>query len=192
LAAARGTTAGDGRRRRQDSREAAGDGDGVVDTLEEGRRSPEDATACTAAGMWDGGGDGFAAGAGAGGGGGGGDVDYGKFLRPGEGAAIAAFVEAGARIPRRGEVGWQAADIEKLESVGFVMSGSRHKRMNDVRIRKENQVYSAEEKRAMALYNYEEKAAREQRLMDEFRAMLAAGRGDDGAAAAAAAAPKAT
>ena len=29
------------------------------------------------------------------------------------------------------------------------MSGSRHKRMNAVRIRKENQIYSAEEKRAL-------------------------------------------
>ena len=125
-----------------------------------------------------------AGGSGGGGSGGGGAADYGKFLRPGEGAAIAAFVEAGARIPRRGEVGWQANEIEKLESVGFVMSGSRHKRMNDVRIRKENQVYSVEEKHAMALYNYEEKAAREQRLMDEFRAMLAAGAGASAAAGA--------
>ena len=32
-----------------------------------------------------------------------------------------------------------------------VMSGSRHRRMNAVRIRKENQVYSAEEKRALAM-----------------------------------------
>lgn len=29
--------------------------------------------------------------------------------------------------------------------------------MNEVRLRKENQVYSAEEKRALALFNYEEK-----------------------------------
>jgi hypothetical protein len=35
-------------------------------------------------------------------------------------------------------------------------------------------VCSAEEKRALALFNYEEKAAREAKLMDEFRAMLAA------------------
>ena len=40
------------------------------------------------------------------------------------------------------------------------MSGSRHKRMNAVRIRKENQIYSAEEKRALQLFNHEEKQAR--------------------------------
>lgn len=33
-------------------------------------------------------------------------------------------------------------EIEKMESVGYVMSGSRHRRMNAVRIRKENQVSS--------------------------------------------------
>ena len=43
---------------------------------------------------------------------------------------------------------------------GFVMSGSRHKRMNAVRIRKENQVLNAEEQKAMASYSYEEKASR--------------------------------
>jgi hypothetical protein len=27
------------------------------------------------------------------------------------------------RIPRRGEVGWQGEEIERLESLGYVMSG---------------------------------------------------------------------
>jgi hypothetical protein len=45
------------------------------------------------------------------------------------------------RIPRRGEIGWSGEEIEGLENQGFVMSGSRHKRMNAVRIRKENQVW---------------------------------------------------
>ena len=36
------------------------------------------------------------------------------------------------------------------------MSGSRHARMNAIRIRTENQVYSAEEKRALALIQFEE------------------------------------
>jgi hypothetical protein len=100
------------------------------------------------------------------------DGAYGAFLRPGEGAAMAAFVQANKRIPRRGEVGWGGDEIEKMENLGYVMSGSRHKRMNEVRIRKENQVYSAEEKRALALYNFEEKAAREAKLMAEFREMV--------------------
>merc|ERR1712176_808494 len=54
----------------------------------------------------------------------------------------------------------------------YVMSGSRHRRMNAVRIRKENQVYSAEEKRALAMYNFEEKANRESMLVGELREML--------------------
>mmetsp|Transcript_17036 Transcript_17036/g.58709 ORF Transcript_17036/g.58709 Transcript_17036/m.58709 type:complete len:236 (+) Transcript_17036:864-1571(+) len=103
---------------------------------------------------------------------GGGAVDYGGALRPGEGAAIAQYVQKNMRIPRRGEVGWQGEEIERLESVGYVMSGSRHARMNAVRIRKENQVYSAEEKRALALITFEEKQQQENKVMGEFRAML--------------------
>ena len=66
--------------------------------------------------------------------------NYGGALRPGEGAAIAAFVQSGKRIPRRGEVGLSADQITKFEDLGYVMSGSRHSRMNAIRIRKENQV----------------------------------------------------
>ena len=44
-----------------------------------------------------------------------------------------------------------AEEIESFESSGYVMSGSRHKRMESVRLRKENQIYSAEEKRALAM-----------------------------------------
>ena len=93
------------------------------------------------------------------------DAADGGALRPGEGAAIAQYVQKNMRIPRRGEVGWQGEEIERLESVGYVMSGSRHARMNAVRIRKENQVYSAEEKRALAMFNYEEKQKRESQVM---------------------------
>lgn len=99
--------------------------------------------------------------------------NYGGALRPGEGAAIASYVQQNKRIPRRGEVGWTGEEIEQLENMGYVMSGSRHKRMNEVRLRKENQVYSAEEKSALALFNYEEKQQRENQLMAEFRKMLA-------------------
>jgi hypothetical protein len=52
------------------------------------------------------------------------------------------------------------------------MSGSRHKRMNAVRIRKENQVYSAEEKRALAMITFEEKQQKENQVIGDFRAML--------------------
>merc|ERR1719169_323548 len=85
---------------------------------------------------------------------------------------MAQFVQAGKRIPRRGEVGVTTEQIEEYENLGFVMSGSRHRRMNAVRIRKENQVYSAEEKRALAMYNFEEKANREAQLVSDLRDML--------------------
>ncbi|CDJ44376.1 nuclear NF-kB activating protein, putative, partial [Eimeria tenella] len=53
------------------------------------------------------------------------NVDYGFALRPGEGEAIAQFVQEGKRIPRRGEVGLTAEEISTFESLGYVMSGSR-------------------------------------------------------------------
>lgn len=63
---------------------------------------------------------------------------------------MAAFVAEGQRIPRRGEIGLASSQIEQFESQGYVMSGSRHARMNAVRLRKENQVITAEEKRGSA------------------------------------------
>jgi hypothetical protein len=95
--------------------------------------------------------------------------DFGGHLLPGEGSAMASFVQSGERIPRRGEVGLTSDQIEKFESAGFVMSGSRHRRMNAVRLRKENQIYSAEEKKALALFNYEEKSRRENKILADFR-----------------------
>ncbi len=46
-----------------------------------------------------------------------------------------AFVQNGKRIPRRGEVGLSADQISHFEDLGYVMSGSRHSRMNAIRIR---------------------------------------------------------
>jgi predicted RNA-binding protein with RPS1 domain len=97
---------------------------------------------------------------------------YGKALLPGEGQAIAQYVQQNLRIPRRGEIGYSGTDVEKFENSGFVMSGSRHKRMNAVRIRKENQVYSAEEQRALALITMEENQQKEAQLMEDFRVVL--------------------
>ena len=106
------------------------------------------------------------------GGGGGGDGTYGKALLPGEGQAIAQYVQQNLRIPRRGEIGYSGDDIDHFEKSGYVMSGSRHARMNAVRIRKENQVYSAEEQRALALLTMEENQQKEAQLMEDFRTML--------------------
>ena len=51
---------------------------------------------------------------------------FGKALLTGEGAAMAAYIAEGKRIPRRGEIGLTSNEIQKLEDVGFVMSGSRY------------------------------------------------------------------
>ncbi|GAB4821779.1 hypothetical protein N2152v2_008825 [Parachlorella kessleri] len=99
-------------------------------------------------------------------------VNWGTHMRPGEGSAMAAFVQAGKRIPRRGEVGMDANTIERFEQAGYVMSGSRHSRMNAVRIRKENQVYSAEEKAALAMYNFEENKRKEARILEDMKRLV--------------------
>jgi len=50
---------------------------------------------------------------------------FGHALLPGEGEAMAAYVEAGKRIPRRGEIGLTSDEIQLFEDAGYVMSGSR-------------------------------------------------------------------
>ncbi|XBI09655.1 uncharacterized protein [Aegilops tauschii subsp. strangulata] len=99
-------------------------------------------------------------------------VKYGGALRPGEGDAMAQFVQQGKRIPRRGEVGLSAEEIQRFEEAGYVMSWSRHSRITAVRLRKENQVYSAEEKRALATFNYEQRAMRESKVRDNLRRLV--------------------
>lgn len=101
-----------------------------------------------------------------------GDINYGGALRPGEGQAMAAYVQSGKRIPRRGEVGLRSDEIEHFENLGFIMSGSRHSRMNAIRLRKENQVYSAEEKAALAMFNYEENKQKEAKIMEEMKRLV--------------------
>ena len=90
-------------------------------------------------------------------------------MRPGEGGKIATFVEAGERVPRRGEIGLTNDQIDKFEDLGYVMSGSRHRRMNAIRMRKENQVITAEEKRAMIRLQQEEKQKRESQIVASFK-----------------------
>ncbi|XP_077279537.1 NKAP-like protein isoform X2 [Temnothorax americanus] len=91
--------------------------------------------------------------------------DFGKALLPGEGAAMAAYVAEGKRIPRRGEIGLTSEEIASYESVG-------HRRMEAVRIRKENQIYSADEKRALAMFSKEERQKRENLILGQFREMI--------------------
>lgn len=98
--------------------------------------------------------------------------DFGKALLPGEGAAMAAYIAEGKRIPRRGEIGLTPDEITHFEDQGYVMSGSRHRRMEAVRLRKENQIYSADEKRALATFNHEERAKRETKILSQLREMV--------------------
>jgi hypothetical protein len=100
-----------------------------------------------------------------------GSAYYGRDLLPGEGSAIASFVASGERIPRRGEIGLTSTEISRFEDSGYVMSGSRHHAMNAVRLRKENQVISAEEKRLFGQLKLEEKAKREEELVKKFKEM---------------------
>lgn len=101
-----------------------------------------------------------------------GKVNFGKALLPGEGAAMAMYVAAGERIPRRGEIGLTSDEIDSYEKVGYVMSGSRHRRMEAVRIRKENQIYSVDEQRALQKFNHEERSKREQKILTQFRDLV--------------------
>ena len=97
---------------------------------------------------------------------------FGHALLPGEGEAMAAYVEAGKRIPRRGEIGLTSDEIVAFEDSGYVMSGSRHRRMEAVRIRKENQIYNADDRRALAMFNKEERSKRENQILSDFRSMV--------------------
>lgn len=44
--------------------------------------------------------------------------------------------------------------------------------MEAVRLRKENQIYSADEKRALASFNQEERRKRESKILSSFREMV--------------------
>jgi len=98
--------------------------------------------------------------------------EMGTQLLPGEGAAMAAYIADGKRIPRRGEIGLTSQEIVRYEEEGWVMSGSRHRRMEAVRLRKENQIYSADEKRALAMFSKEERQKRENKILGQFREMV--------------------
>ena len=98
--------------------------------------------------------------------------DLGTQLLKGEGEAMAAYIAEGKRIPRRGEIGLTSEEITTYEEDGWVMSGSRHRRMEAVRLRKENQIYSADEKRALAMFSKEERVKRENKILGQFREMV--------------------
>ena len=52
------------------------------------------------------------------------------------------------------------------------MSGSRHQRMNAICIRKENQVYSVEDKHALTMFNYKKKLKGEHKVMVDLQCLV--------------------
>ena len=69
-------------------------------------------------------------------------------------------------------MGLEAAEIEGFERAGYVMSGNRHAKMNAIRERKEGQVYSAEEKAAMAMLAFEEQKTKEAKVIQDLKKMV--------------------
>jgi hypothetical protein len=95
----------------------------------------------------------------------------GAGLKKDEAELFSHYVQQGKRIPRRGEVGLSSDEINRYESLGYVMSGTRHKKMNLARMKKEQMLYTAEEKRALAIYNLEEQQRRERNIINEMKHM---------------------
>lgn len=96
----------------------------------------------------------------------------GMNINPTEAHLYAQYIQQGKRIPRRGEVGITSQEIEYFESIGYVMSGSRHKKINAVRQRIEGKVYSAEDKRALVIFNLEENIKKEKNIINGFKYMM--------------------
>lgn len=109
-------------------------------------------------------------------------VNYGHALLAGEGEAIAQFVQSGQRIPRRGEIGKTSEQIARFEALGYVMSGSRNKRIEAVRIRKEQQVIEAEDKRLAAQHHMAQMQIRENKLLNDLHALVEQSKADAAAA----------
>ena len=99
-------------------------------------------------------------------------IYQGMNINPTEAHLYAQYIRQGKRIPRRGEVGITSQEIAYLESLGYVMSGSRHKKMNAVRQRIESKVYSAEDKRALAIFNLEENIKKEKNIINSFKTLM--------------------
>jgi len=97
---------------------------------------------------------------------------YGEGMLNGEGEAMANYVKQNKRIPRRGEIGKTPDQIAKFESIGFVMSGSRNRKMTAVRIAKESQVYSAEERRLLEEMKGQSAEKKENELIANLRLMV--------------------
>ncbi|OAF67481.1 hypothetical protein A3Q56_04771 [Intoshia linei] len=93
-------------------------------------------------------------------------------LLPGEGDAMASYVVDGKRIPRRGEIGLTASEIESYETTGYVMSGSRNRRVEAVRLRKENEIYSVNERKELVNFTKKTILQRENKIINQFKDII--------------------
>lgn len=93
-------------------------------------------------------------------------------LLPGEGEAMARYLVEGKRIPRRGEIGLDSDQIKNLEDAGWVLSGSRHKTMERVRLRKTGVLENAKDRLTLAMFNKEERSKREIKILNQFKDMI--------------------
>ncbi|SIO73836.1 UPF0396 protein [Babesia microti strain RI] len=75
------------------------------------------------------------------------------------------------RISRKA-AGMTPEEVEKYESLGYVMSGSSHWRMNQAKLLKEKEHYSVEDQRSKAILNPEERANKEVELINNLKEML--------------------
>jgi hypothetical protein len=96
-----------------------------------------------------------------------------KFNSDKEAQMYAQLVQQGKRcLVRGGQIGLSNEEIERYESLGYVMSGERHKKtFQPIKVKKEGQTYTAEEKRALAIYNLEEQQRRERNIINEMKYM---------------------
>ncbi|CAG9531877.1 unnamed protein product [Cercopithifilaria johnstoni] len=104
-------------------------------------------------------------------------INYGKDMLRGEAAAMASYIAQGKRIPRRGEIGLSSAEISEYEKIGYVMSGTRHKSMEATRLRKENQVMTAEEKRLLSGFTHDERKKKEEIVLQQFKSFIESKKG---------------
>ncbi len=59
------------------------------------------------------------------------------------------------------------------------MSGSRHKKMTSAREMKEKQIYTVEEKKALAIFNLEEQQRKEISIIENFKKILQDAQGNE-------------
>lgn len=99
-------------------------------------------------------------------------LSYAVPMLKGEAEAILPYIQSGARIPRRGEIGLSATEIASYERAGYVMSGSRNAYMTAMRMKKENAVMSVEEEKRLRMLSVEATKKRERELLDSFKSMI--------------------